>query len=171
MSEIRIVDYRSEHQQYFEAFNRAWIERYFEMEPRDTLVLTQPEETIVRKGGAILIAIYDGIVAGTVALRKVDADTFEFTKMAVDEKFRRKGIAEELCYASFRKARELGAKSIILYSNSQLRPAITLYEKLGFRHVMVGNSGYKRSDVKMVIAVEEANKMADEFYSSLKSEL
>ena len=81
----------------------------------------------------------NGEVAGTVALRKVDKAVYEFTKMAVDEKFRRKGIAEALSYASFEKAKELGAEKVILYSNSQLTGAIKLYEKLGFRHFPVGH--------------------------------
>jgi ribosomal protein S18 acetylase RimI-like enzyme len=75
--------------------------------------------------------------------------------MAVDEQFRRKGIAEALSYASFEKARELGADKVILYSNSQLTGAIKLYEKLGFRHLPVGIVEYKRSDVKMEISVSE----------------
>ncbi len=156
MNPIKIVDFRPEHQPHFESLNRAWIEKYFEMESRDIEVLTQPQERLINRGGAVLMALYEGCVAGTVALQKVDEDTFEFTKMAVHEDFRRKGIAEELSYASFRKAKELGAKVIILYSNSILKPAIALYEKLGFRHVPVSDSGYKRSDVKMMMTVEEA---------------
>lgn len=125
------------------------------MEPVDEFVLTEPEEALLRPGGAILMAEYDGEIAGTVALRKIDETTFEFTKMAVDDKFRRKGIAEALSYASFEKARELGAKKVILYSNSQLKPAISLYEKLGFKHLPVGIGEYKRSDVKMEIEMTE----------------
>ena len=131
-SEIKIVDYRPEHQPYFEKFNRAWIEKLFEMEPVDEWVLTNPDEAILEPGGAILMAEYDGVVAGTVGLRKVDEYTYEFTKMAVDENFRRKGIAEAICYASFRKAKELGAKQVILYSNTKNAGAIKLYEKDGF---------------------------------------
>jgi ribosomal protein S18 acetylase RimI-like enzyme len=153
MHEIKIIDYQPEHQPYFESLNRVWIEKYFEMEPKDLLVLTQPEEMLIKKGGAVLMALYEDTIAGTVALQKVDDRTFEFTKMAVDENFRRKGIAEELSYASFKKAKELGAKELILYSNSILKPAIALYEKLGFQHVPVTDSGYKRSDVKMMIVV------------------
>jgi len=121
------------------------------MEPVDEFVLTKPEEALLKPGGAILMAEYDGEVAGTVALRKFDAVTYEFTKMAVDAKFRRKGIAEALTYASFEKAKELGATKVILYSNSMLTSAIRLYEKLGFKHLPVGNMEYKRSDVKMEI--------------------
>ena len=155
MSAISIVDYEAHHQPYFEKFNRYWIEKYFVMEPIDELVLTNPEELLLKPGGAILMAEYDGVIAGTVALRKVDDVTYEFTKMAVDEQFQRKGIAEALSYASFTKARELGAQKVILYSNSQLTPAIRLYEKLGFIHLPIGIGEYKRSDVKMEITVSE----------------
>ena len=148
---IDIIDYKPEHQIYFERFNRAWIEKYFEMETTDEYVLTNPQDAILKNGGAILMATYDRIIAGTVALRKIDEGTFEFTKMAVDEQFRRRGIAEMLSYASFEKARSLNAHTVILYSNSQLTNAIHLYEKIGFKHIPVGNTAYKRSDVKMEI--------------------
>ena len=168
MSNIRIVEYKPEHQPYFEKLNRAWIEKYFEMEGRDIGALTRPDETIIRKGGAILMATYNGVIAGTVALKKVNDITYEFTKMAVDENYRRRGIAEELCYASFKKAKELGAEVVILFSNSILKPAITMYEKVGFRHIPIKNSEYKRSDVKMMITIEETIRFADEHYNNIK---
>lgn len=155
MEAIKILDYEPQHQPYFEKFNRHWIEKYFVMEPLDEFVLTEPEEALLKPGGAILMAEYDGEIAGTVALRKVDTVTYEFTKMAVNEKFRRKGIAEALSYASFEKAKELDAEKVILYSNSVLTGAIRLYEKLGFKHVPVGQVQYKRSDVKMEILFSE----------------
>ena len=155
MNLIKIIEYELHHQMYFEKFNRHWIEKYFVMEAVDEFVLTNPEEAILKPGGAILMAEYDGEIAGTVALRKANETTYEFTKMAVDKNFQRKGIAEALSYASFEKAKELGAKKVILYSNSILTPAIRLYEKLGFKHVPVGNTGYKRSDVKMEISVSK----------------
>ena len=103
MSEIKIVDYRPEHQSYFEKFNRAWIEELFEMEPVDEWVLTNPEKAILEPGGVILMAEYNGAVAGTVALRKVDEYSYEFTKMAVDKNFRRRGIAEALAMPVLKK--------------------------------------------------------------------
>lgn len=149
MNNIRIVPYEKRHQPYFEKFNRQWIEAWFTMEPLDEWVLTSPEEAILKDGGAILMALYDGQVAGTVGLRKLEKDVYEFTKMAVDENFRRKGIAEALCYASFDKARELGAKKVILYSNTKNAGAIKLYEKIGFKHLPVENGVYARANVKM----------------------
>jgi ribosomal protein S18 acetylase RimI-like enzyme len=156
MNNIMIVEYNASHQPYFEKFNRQWIEKFFVMEPVDEFVLTNPEEAILKPGGAILMAEFDGEIAGTVALKKIDTVTYEFTKMAVDEKFRRKGIAERLSYASFDKAKELGATKVILYSNTKNAEAIKLYEKIGFKHLKVENDVYKRANVKMIINVNEA---------------
>lgn len=125
------------------------------MEPLDEFVLTNPEEAILKPGGAILMAECDGEIAGTVALRKLDGDTYEFTKMAVDEKFRRRGIAERLCYASFDKAKELGATEVVLYSNTKNAAAIKLYEKIGFKHLKVEHGVYKSANVKMIIDIDE----------------
>jgi ribosomal protein S18 acetylase RimI-like enzyme len=160
MSSIEIVDYQKEHQPYFEQFNRAWIEKYFWLEEIDIYVLQHPEEAILGKGGAILMAKYEGTVAGTVALKKISEDVFEFTKMAVDEPFRRRGIAEALSHAAFEKARASGARKVILYSQTGLVPAITMYRKLGFKEVPLEKGVYKRSDIKMEMELDQAKALA-----------
>jgi ribosomal protein S18 acetylase RimI-like enzyme len=151
---ISIVSYQPGHQTYFERFNKAWIEKHFWLEDIDRYVLENPSESIISTGGTILIAEYDGVVAGTVALKKVDNDTYEFTKMAVDESFRRKGIARALSHAAFEKARQLGAGRVILYSNTTLDGAIIMYRKLGFKEVPIEQGVYQRSDIKMEILLE-----------------
>ena len=166
---IRIIDYKPEHQPYFDAFNRQWIEELFEMEPVDEWVLTNPDKAILETGGAILMAEYDGVIAGTVALRKLDDETFEFTKMAVDKNYRRRGIAEAISYASFLKAFDLGAKKVILYSNTKNAGAVPLYEKIGFKHVTVENDIYARANVKMEIDIDKAMYMADQYYKLVKT--
>jgi ribosomal protein S18 acetylase RimI-like enzyme len=166
MNPISIVDYNPAYQPYFEKFNRQWIEELFVMEPVDEFVVTNPDIAILNPGGAILMALYEGIAAGTVALRKVDDTTYEFTKMAVDQDYRRKGIAEALSYASFEKAKALGATKVILYSNTKNAAAIKLYEKLGFVHVEVEAGVYERANVKMVIEIEEAITAAKKYFTS-----
>jgi ribosomal protein S18 acetylase RimI-like enzyme len=150
---ISIVAYEPKYQPYFEKFNRQWIEAWFTMEPLDEYVLTNPGEAILKDGGAILMALYDEVPAGTVGLRKVADTVFEFTKMAVDENFRRKGIAEAISYASLQKAKELGATKVILYSNTKNANAIKLYEKIGFKHLQVEPGVYERANVKMEIGI------------------
>ena len=168
MNRISIIDYRPEHQPYFEKFNREWIEELFEMEPVDEWVLTNPDKAILQPGGAILMALYNGLPAGTAGLRKVDDETYEFTKMAVDINFRRKGIAEAISYASFRKAKKLGATRVILYSNTLNEGAIKLYGKIGFWHVPVEDGVYKRANVKMVINIDNALYEADKYDRQLQ---
>jgi ribosomal protein S18 acetylase RimI-like enzyme len=150
-----IVEYRPEHQPFWEKLNRDWIKVFFEIEPFDEYVLQNPGEAILKDGGAILIALYNGVLAGTAGLRKLDEQTFEFTKMTVAENFRRKGIGEAMCYASFKKAKELGATSVILYSNKLQAAAINMYEKIGFKQLPVETTVYKRADVKMEINLDE----------------
>jgi Acetyltransferases len=163
MDPLKIVAYQPAHQLHFEKLNRYWIEKYFKMEPLDEYVLTHPEEAIIQPGGAILMAEYDTAIAGTVALRKLDGSVYEFTKMAVDPSFRRRGIAQALSYASFCKAKELGATEVVLFSNSILAPAIALYEKLGFRHMVLEKGEYERSDVKMSIGIHDAIRQANNY--------
>ena len=154
MNNLEIIPYKSEHASHFERLNRAWIEKYFVLEDLDKWVLQNPQEAILAKGGAILMATWDGAIAGTVALIKATEEEYEFSKMAVDEAFQRKGIAEALSYAAFDKARELGAKKVSLYSQTTLAPAIHLYRKLGFVEVPMDNQLYKRANIKMEIALE-----------------
>jgi N-acetylglutamate synthase-like GNAT family acetyltransferase len=145
---VTVLNYTEKHQPSFEKLNRDWIEKYFWMEPVDFQVLQHPEEHIVKKGGTILMASYANEIAGTVALKYVAPGIYEFTKMAVGEKFRGKKVGQALAEAAIVKARELGAQKIILYSNTALEPAIALYRKIGFEEIPV-DGPYKRSNIKM----------------------
>jgi ribosomal protein S18 acetylase RimI-like enzyme len=143
-----------EHQSSFEKLNRAWIEKYFWMEPIDYEVLGKPEEHIIGKGGFIFMARYNNEIAGTVALKFVNERVYEFTKMAVDERFQGLKIGKRLAEAAIEKAKQNKADKIILYSNTKLIPAIELYKKLGFREVPV-DGPYKRSDIKMELTLHK----------------
>lgn len=149
---IQITDYRPEDQPWFENLNREWIEKYFRMEPVDLQILTQPEENIINTGGAILMARHQGSVLGTVGLRFVEPGVYEFTKMSVAPAYRGSGIGKALSDAAIARARALGARKIVLYSNRKLEPAISLYRKLGFVEVPV-DGPYVRSDIKMELAL------------------
>ena len=154
MGQIEIIPYKAEHAYHFARLNKAWIEKYFVLEELDKWVLENPHEAILAKGGAILMATWDGVIAGTVALIKASDEEYEFSKMAVDEAYQRRGIAEALSYAAFDKARALGAKKVSLYSQTDLAPAIHLYRKLGFVEVPIDHQLYKRANIKMEIQLE-----------------
>jgi ribosomal protein S18 acetylase RimI-like enzyme len=150
---VHILSYRPEHQTMFEKLNRAWIETFFWMEPIDFEVLGKPEKYIIDQGGDIFMAEYNNEIVGTVALKFINDGIYEFTKMAVDEKFQGLKIGKRLAEVAIDKAKQKRAGKIILYSNTKLIPAIELYRKLGFIEVPVDGI-YKRSNIKMELTLE-----------------
>jgi len=149
MKQICVENYRPEWRHYFAALNKAWIEKFFVMEPVDEYVLYHPEEAILQDGGVILFAAYDHQIIGTVALKKIDDTTMELTKMAVDEAFQGLGAGKLLCETAITKARQIGVKKIILYTQSSLQTALVIYRRLGFKDVPIEVGKYERADTKM----------------------
>lgn len=146
---VEIIDYSPEFQDDFKRLNCEWIEKYFKLEDSDHQSLNYPTEKILQPGGHIYIARYNGEIVGTCALIKVNNDTYELAKMAVTESARGKGVGWLLGQAAINKARELGAKTVYLESNTVLEAAINLYQKLGFRKIIGTPSVYERCNIQM----------------------
>ena len=146
--EISILSHKPEYNIHFERLNKAWLEEYFEVEPIDAYVLSNPEEAILKDGGSILFAARDQKIIGTVALKYISPGIYELTKMAVDKAFQGIGAGKLLCIAAIEQAKTLQAKELILYSQSSLKAALGIYRKLGFTDIPV-DAKYNRADVKM----------------------
>jgi len=149
--DISIVYYTSEYKNEFRKLNEEWITTYFEMEDADRKALDDPESYILQKGGKILLALENDKVLGVCALLKMQDEKYDYelAKMAVSPKARGKGIGYLLGDAIVKKAQELGAKSIYLESNTILKPAVSLYEKLGFQKISGHDTPYKRCNIQM----------------------
>ena len=146
---IQIVNYEPNHAAPFKELNEEWILRYFEMEEVDRNMLSNPQTAILDKGGAILIALDGNEPVGTCALLNKGEKIYELAKMAVAPKAQGKQIGYLLGVRTLEKARELSARKVYLETNSQLTPAINLYQKLGFEEIQGGCSPYARCDVRM----------------------
>ena len=146
---IEIIPFTEAHSNDFARLNIAWLEKYFEVEPIDRKIFADPTGYILNAGGFIYMALLKEVVAGCFALMKVEEGEFELSKMAVDEKFQGKKIGNKMVEFSLELAKAKGAKSLILYSNTKLKPAIHLYSKYGFIEVPLGDVEYKRADIKM----------------------
>jgi len=136
----------------FRSLNEEWITRYFVLEPKDRETLGDPENTILRKGGRIFIAYVQGKALGCVALIPMENGVYELSKMAVSPESRGLGIGRKVLEYAIAQARELGAKSLFLGSNSVLKSAVHLYESIGFRHVpqeKLPDMHYSRANVFM----------------------
>lgn len=149
--ELQLIDYQPEYQPFFEKFNKAWLEEHFTVEPLDKWVLEHPEEAIMKDGGKIYFVADGPTIVGTVGLRYIEDGVYEMTKMAVDTNYRGGGAGKFLCQAAIDKAREMGLRKLILYSNRVLKNAIHIYNKLGFTEIPVVPGTYVRSDIMMEI--------------------
>lgn len=154
-AKIEIVEYKPEYHSDFKQLNEEWIIRYFKIEEADTKVLNNPESYILDKGGKILVAIENNIVLGVCALLKKNDSKYDYelAKMAVSPLARGKGIGLLLANAIIKEAKVLGAKNIYLESNTVLKPAISLYTKLGFAKVMGNKTPYERSNIQMELVL------------------
>ncbi|MEC5143932.1 bifunctional helix-turn-helix transcriptional regulator/GNAT family N-acetyltransferase [Chitinophaga sp. 212800010-3] len=150
---VKIVDYEPEYKAAFKALNVEWISKWFTLEPTDLKSLDNPDGYIIKKGGFIFVALYNNEPVGVCALIKMDDPDYDYemAKMAVSPNVQGKGIGMLLGQAIINKARELGARNVYLESNTLLKPAISLYHKLGFKKVAARPTPYERANIQMVL--------------------
>ncbi|WP_251359153.1 GNAT family N-acetyltransferase [Kangiella sp. TOML190] len=150
-TDIQILSFSPELAEYFKTINLLWIEHYFEPEPEDLKVLTDPQKYLIDTGGAIVFAQYQGQIVGTCGLKKWHNDEYELVKMGVLDGFQGLQLGYHLGQAIIEQAQTLGCKRLFLETNSQLTAARHLYQKLGFKEVTFecSRSDYQRCDVIM----------------------
>jgi ribosomal protein S18 acetylase RimI-like enzyme len=149
MSMITIRSFEPKDAAIFKQLNIEWLETYFEVEPIDEFVLSNPIEQIIEPGGFIFMAELNNEVVGTFAFKK-DAEGFmELTKMAVLPAIRGGGVGKALLAFAIEFADQQQWPFIYLYSNTKLAPAIHLYRKVGFIEQVLDASLYKRANIKM----------------------
>ena len=148
---MQVVRFRPELAGAFKALNEAWITRLFALEPKDLVVLNDPEGAIVRRGGQVFFAIgEEGAAAGCCALMALPDGGFEVAKMAVDDACKGRGYGRALMAACVEHARAAGAPRLYLETNSRLDAALGLYRAFGFAEITpAAPSPYARADVIM----------------------
>lgn len=152
-----IVPFRPDLAPAFTQLNRAWIERFFALEEADWKVLVDPAAAIIAAGGQIFFALDGEMPIGTAAALRVSSDRYELAKMAVEPTHQGRGIGQLLGEAVIQFARDAGARTVFLLTNSSLAGAIRLYERLGFTHhqPLPSNTEYSRADVYMELDLHE----------------
>ena len=148
-NKVEIIPFAADLKEHIKTLNFEWLKKYFRVEDQDEVVLSNPQEEIIDKGGMIFYAKYNNEILGTASLMKIDDKTFELSKMAVSDKAQGLGIGNKLLIHCIAVAEENNIKKLLLYSNRILLPAIHLYEKFGFVEVPLGNVSYERADIKM----------------------
>jgi GNAT superfamily N-acetyltransferase len=147
---LKIIPYRPGLAKYFRDLNLSWLENYFYVEPKDAELLENCESSIIDKGGYIFFAEMKSEIVGCFSLIKLNEQTFELGKMAVDPGYQGLKIGQELMEYAIYFAKRNKWRTLLLYSNTKLEPAIYIYRKYGFEVIdLEKNTPYKRSNIKM----------------------
>ncbi|MDT0293160.1 GNAT family N-acetyltransferase [Mesonia ostreae] len=148
-TKIKILEFSDDLQEPIKTLNYEWLQKYFELEEKDIISLSNPKKEIIDKGGFIFYAKLNDEIVGTYALLKRKENVFEMSKMAVSTIAQGRKIGTTMLEHCLRFATQKEIKTIILYSNTQLESAIHLYRKYGFIEVDLETDMYERANIKM----------------------
>ena len=137
------------HYKDFIDLNELWIKKHFRLEAGD-IVLAKNPDTVVEKGGYIFSLLESDTVVGVCALFNQDHEGYELARLAVDERYRKKGHGDTLIKAALAVLKNNGIKKVRLMSNTKLSNALSLYKKNGFKMVSQGiHPVYSRCNILM----------------------
>ena len=153
---ISIQSFNNSYISDFYALNKEWIEESWHLEESDINDLSNPQKYIIDKGGEVFFAIKNYKVIGTAAMVYADNKIFELAKMTVAEDCRGLGVANKLMDRCIEFAKEKAADKIFLITNSSLVIARNLYDKYGFKEIVLDSNKYgDRGNVKMSLYLNE----------------
>ncbi len=132
---VWILDYKPSLKPYFFELAGYWLSGFLkgQLEEEDEFTLRHPDRAYIEKGGFVFFAQYKKEIAGCVALKRQNEETFEFAKLFTDPKFRNLGIATKLIQRCISRCKENAATQLWLQTTMSMRPAHKLYYKLGFK--------------------------------------
>ncbi|MGH9502536.1 MAG: GNAT family N-acetyltransferase [Terriglobales bacterium] len=86
--------------------------------------------------GRLLLADYQGLLAGCVALHQVGPGTCEMKRLYLRPQFRGKGLGRVLAEAVIAHARAMGCNRMRLDTVEPVMPnAVAMYRRLGFKEI------------------------------------
>jgi putative acetyltransferase len=86
--------------------------------------------------GRLLLAEFEGELAGCVALHKLDGEICEMKRLYLRPRFRGKGLGRVLAEKIINEARGIGYKRMRLDTvEPVMKDAVAMYRRLGFREI------------------------------------
>jgi len=92
-------------------------------------------EALSEQGGKLLIAFYNGELAGTIGIKKFDDRSCEMKRLFVLPKFHGKGIGKSLATSIIQEAKALSYKTMYLETGVDQESALKLYRSFGFEEI------------------------------------
>ena len=116
-------------------------------------------EVFQKERSSYFIAELDGRMVGGAGLYPTEGlpeDTCELVKMYLIPEARGLGLGRSLIEKNITKARELGYSQIYLESMPELKQALRMYEKFGWKYLEgpMGNSGHTGCSLWMLRAIK-----------------
>lgn len=100
--------------------------------------------------GRLFLAMDGQRVAGCVALRELETGICEMKRLYLRPQFRGQGAGRQLAKATVDAARETGYQRMRLDTLASLKPALALYESLGFQRI----APYYQNPIANVVFLE-----------------
>ena len=145
----RIIDYEDRYKQALEDISLPWLLEYDLLEPVDLEMLAEPHR-FLSGGGRVLLARWGEEIVGMVMLELQGKGQCELLEVRCEGGMSLgRGIGSGLDGSALQAARDAGQKKAVLTSNHQLREALRLYERFGFKYVTYSDKWFQLSDIRM----------------------
>lgn len=119
--------------------NDSSFSRYLELQGYSE-ELKHPQEKYGPPDGRLYLAYCGGMLAGCIALKKIDAHSCELKRLYIRPQFRGKRIGSLLVEQIIEDARHIGYTYMLLDTLPFLKSAIRLYKKYGFQETNCYNN-------------------------------
>jgi molybdopterin-guanine dinucleotide biosynthesis protein A/GNAT superfamily N-acetyltransferase len=131
-AQCRIVPFDESHREGFRALVSCTLREFgFEPDPRLDPDLADPGGTYA----SLWVAVMNGDVVGSVALRALGPGEVELKRMYLREEQRGRGLGRRLLETALAEARSSGARVVRLDTTERMEAARVLYERYGFKEV------------------------------------
>jgi ribosomal protein S18 acetylase RimI-like enzyme len=133
-SQVVIVDYKPGLHKHLDDLTSSWLtgEINGQLEEEDETILQTPDEEHFSKGGFLFFAKLKDKIVGFVALKRMDDDTFEFTRLYVNPDYRNLKIDKKLIERCICRCKENEATELWHQTNLNHHLAHHIYYSLGF---------------------------------------
>jgi len=126
-----------------ECFSLPWSEKSF-------------QDSITREDTIFLVCEEESVITGYIGMY-ISFDEGNITNVAVNPSYRKKGYGDALVSAAKIKAKENGVERIFLEVRVSNVPAISLYQKMGFKDLGVRKNFYDHPKEDANIMVYEVS--------------